>query len=46
MQLEPRMTDGERSPGIVPDPSIAEAAELRVRRLGPAEPMAEARIGE
>ena len=41
------MTTDERSPGIVPDPSIeALASELKVRRMGPvAEPMAEARAG-
>jgi len=39
--------DTERSPGIVPDPSIAAAAEMRVRRLEPTpEPMAEARIAD
>jgi holliday junction DNA helicase RuvB len=36
--------DPERSPDIVPDPSIEAAAEMSVRRLGPEEPMAEARL--
>ena len=40
------MTDTERSPGIVPDPSIEAAAEMRVRRIAPEEPMAEARVAE
>ena len=38
--------DSERSPGIVPDPSIEAAAEMRVRRIEPEEPMAEARLAE
>jgi len=40
------VTDPERSPGIVPDPSIEAAAEMRVRRIGPEEPMAEARVAD
>jgi hypothetical protein len=38
--------DPERSPGIVPDPSIEAAAEMRVRRIETEEPMAEARLAE
>ncbi len=38
--------ESERSPGIVPDPSIEAAAEMRVRRIGPEEPMAEARVAD
>ncbi len=38
--------DRDRNPDIVSDPSIDAAAEVRVRRLAPEEPMAEARVSE